>query len=62
VARGRQRNRGFFSSMLRGVSIPREGSKIVTLLFRPRLMCSPLLLLRRSEKVSPANYFAMTEF
>jgi hypothetical protein len=27
--------RGFFSAMVRGVSDPREGSEILTLLFRP---------------------------
>jgi hypothetical protein len=30
----RQSNRGFFSGMIRGVSNPREGSKILTFLFR----------------------------
>jgi hypothetical protein len=35
VAEDRQRNRGFFSGMLRGVSILREGSKILSFLFRP---------------------------
>ena len=44
----RQRNRGFFSGMVRGVSDPREGTKILTFLFRPRLVCSPLLHLRSS--------------
>ena len=34
--RDRQRNRGFFSGMLRGVSILREGSKILSFLFRPQ--------------------------
>jgi hypothetical protein len=32
--------RGFFSGMLRGVSNTREGSKILTFLFRPRLVCT----------------------
>jgi hypothetical protein len=32
VAEGRQRNRGFFSGMLRGVSDPCEGSKILIFL------------------------------
>jgi hypothetical protein len=36
VTRGRQRNRGFFSAMLRGVSHTREGSKNQTFLFRPQ--------------------------
>ncbi len=40
VARDRQRNRGFFSGMLRGVPGPCEGSKILTFHFRPRLMCA----------------------
>jgi hypothetical protein len=34
VAEGRQRNRGFFSDLLRGVSDPREGSEILFFLFR----------------------------
>jgi hypothetical protein len=29
---------GFFNGILRGVSNAREGSKILTLLFRPRLV------------------------
>jgi hypothetical protein len=41
-------NRGFFGVMLRGVSNPREGSKILTFLFRPRLVCSSFLHLRSS--------------
>jgi hypothetical protein len=45
---------GFFSGMLRGVSNPREGSKILTFLYRPRLECS-------SWKVNSMN-FARTEF
>ena len=47
----RQRNRQFFSGMVRGVSIPREGSKVLTFLFRPRLVCSTLLHLRYAWKV-----------
>jgi hypothetical protein len=39
VAEGRQRNRGFFSGMLRGVSNPCEGSKMLTFLYRPPLVC-----------------------
>jgi hypothetical protein len=61
VAEGRQRNRGLFSGMLRGVSSPREGSKILFFLFRPRLVCNSLLHLRSSWKVNSAN-FAITEF
>ena len=37
--RDRQRNRVFFSGMLRGVSNPREGSKILSFLFRSRQVC-----------------------
>ena len=54
--------RGFSSGMVRGVSNPREGPKILTFLFRPRLMCSSLLHLLSSWKVNSANYFAFTEF
>jgi len=36
--------------MLRGVSYPYEGSKILGLLFRPRLVSSSLLHLRSSWK------------
>jgi hypothetical protein len=50
VAEGWQRNRGFFSDLVRRVSIPREGSKILTLLYRPRLVCYSLLHLRSSWK------------
>jgi hypothetical protein len=50
VTRGRQRNRGFFSDLVRGVLNAREGSKIPTFLFRPRPMCSSLLHLRSSWK------------
>ena len=57
----RQRNRGFFSGMVRGMSNPRESSKILTFLFGPRLRCSSLLHLRCSEKMNCAN-FAITEF
>jgi hypothetical protein len=39
----RQRNRRVFSGMIRRVSTPREGSKILTFLFRPRPVCSSLL-------------------
>jgi hypothetical protein len=44
----RQRNRQFFSGMVRGVSDACEGSKILTFLFRPPLVCSSLLDLRGS--------------
>jgi hypothetical protein len=37
--RDRHGNREFFSSMVRGVSNPREGPKILTFLFRPLLVC-----------------------
>jgi hypothetical protein len=46
VAEGRQRNRGFFSDLVRGVSSPREGSKILSFLFRSRVECSSPLHLR----------------
>ena len=62
LGRDRQRNRGFFSGMLRGVSNPREGSKILTFLFGPRLVCSSLLHLLSSWKVNTANYFALCAF
>jgi hypothetical protein len=39
VAEGRQRNRGLFSDLVRGVSRPSEGSKILSFLFRPLLVC-----------------------
>ncbi len=48
LERDRRMNRGFFGVMLRGVSNPREGSKILTFLFRPRLVCSSFLHLRSS--------------
>jgi hypothetical protein len=38
VAEDRQRNRAFFSGMLRGVSDSREGSEVLTFLLRPRLV------------------------
>ena len=53
--------RGYFSGMLRGVSNPREGSKILSVLFRPRLVCSSFLHLRSSWKGNSAK-FAVTEF
>jgi hypothetical protein len=54
--------RGFFSAMLRGVSRPREGPKILSFLFRSRVVCSSLLHLLLSCKVNPANYFALCAF
>ena len=39
MTRGRQRNRGFFSGLFRGVSNPPEGSKILSSLVRPRMVC-----------------------
>jgi len=62
VAEDRQRNRAFFSSMLRGVSNAREGSKILFFLFRSPPVCSSLLHLRCSWKVNAANYFALCAF
>lgn len=37
----RQRNRQFFSGMVRGVSDPREGSKILSFLYRPDWCAEP---------------------
>jgi hypothetical protein len=48
--------RGFLNSMLRGVWNLREGSKILTFLFRSHLVCSSLLHLGRSWKVNTANF------
>ena len=62
MAEDRQRNRGFFSGMLRGVSNPYEGSEILTFLSRRRLVCSSLPHLRISWKVNSANYFALYAF
>jgi hypothetical protein len=39
LGRDRQRNRGFFSGKVRGVSNPREGPKILTFLFRSHPVC-----------------------
>jgi hypothetical protein len=55
LGQDRQRKRGFFSGMLRGVSNSREGSEILTFLFRPRLVSSPHLQSRSSWKVDSAN-------
>ena len=62
MAKGQQRNRGFFSDLVRSVSNPCEGSKILTFPFRPRLVCSSLLHLPSSWMVNSANYFACGEF
>jgi hypothetical protein len=48
VAEGWQRNWGLLSGMVRVVSNLREGSKILTFLYRPRVVCSSLLHLRCS--------------
>jgi hypothetical protein len=61
VAWDRQRNRGYFSGMLRGVSDAREGLKILTFLFRSRLVYSSLQHLLSSWKVHCSN-FALTAF
>jgi hypothetical protein len=58
LGRDRQRNRGFFSDMVRGVSEPREGSKILTFLSRPRQVCSSLLHLRSVWKVNSPKFAA----
>jgi hypothetical protein len=58
LGRDRQRNRGFFSDMVRGVSEPREGSKILTFLSRPRQVCSSLLHLRSAWKVHSPKFAA----
>ena len=47
--------------MVRGVSHPCQGSKILSFLFRPRLVCNSLLHLRSAWKVNCAN-FRFTEF
>jgi hypothetical protein len=39
LGRDRQRNGGLFSGIIRDVSNPREGSNILTFLFRSRLVC-----------------------
>jgi hypothetical protein len=51
MGRDRQRNRRFFSGMLRGVSNACEGSKILLFLYRPRPVCYSLLHLRSSGKL-----------
>jgi hypothetical protein len=61
LGRDRQRNRQFFSGMVRVVSNPREDSNILSFPFRSRLVCSSLLHILSSWKVYSAN-FAFTEF
>jgi hypothetical protein len=61
LGRDRHGNRGLLSGMLRGVSDPCEGSKILCFLFRPPLVCSSLLHLRSAWKILSAN-FGFTEF
>lgn len=39
MAKGQERKKRFCNGMVRGVSNPREGSKMLTLLFRPQLVC-----------------------
>jgi hypothetical protein len=56
------RETGDTSAAWSGVSNACGGSKILTFLFRSRLVCYSLLHLRGSWKVNCANYFAMTEF
>jgi hypothetical protein len=56
VTRGRQRSRGFFSDLVRGVSNAFGGSEVLTFLFRSRLVCSSLLHLLSSWKVNTANF------
>jgi len=48
--------RGFFSGILRGVSNPREGSKILFFLFGSPLACSLFLLLRSSWTLYPRKF------
>jgi hypothetical protein len=64
VARDRQRNRQFFGALVRGVSNSREGSKILTFLFRsPPGVQSSLLHLRSTWKVNSAKLdFRFTAF
>jgi hypothetical protein len=55
--------REFFSGLARGMSSPPEGSKILTFLSRPRVVCSSLLHLLSSWKVnSPQSNFHSTAF
>jgi hypothetical protein len=56
LGRDRQRNRAFFSAMVRGVSDACEGTKILSFLFRLRLVCSSLLRLLSLWKVNCANF------
>ena len=56
MAQGRQRKKGFFSGMFRGVSNAQEGSKVLFFLYGPRLMCNSLLHLRSSWKVDSQKF------
>ena len=49
LGRDGQRNRGFFSGLFRGVSNPREGSKILAFVFQPRLIAANFALCVFSE-------------
>jgi hypothetical protein len=62
LGRDRQRNRGLLIGMVRGMSDPREGSKILSFLFRSPLVCSLLLHLRSSCKVNCANFAARVQY
>src|SRR5215207_9126134 len=63
LGRDRQRSRGFFSGMVRGVSNPRGGSKMLSFLYQPRLVCSSPLHLRSAWTVNSAKLdFRFTEF
>jgi hypothetical protein len=57
LGRDWHRNRGFCSALVRGVSHPCEGSKILSFLFRPRLVCNSLLpkLVERESCEHPLN-------
>jgi hypothetical protein len=58
----RQRYRGFFSAILRGVSNLRESSKILGFLFRSSLVCCSLPHLRNSWKGDSSNLACMEFF
>ena len=51
--------RGFFSGIVRGMSNAHEGSKILTFLFRPRLVCisstSPKLVEEKFSELAPSG-------
>jgi hypothetical protein len=66
LVRDRQRNRRFFSGMLRGVSTFREGSKILTFPCRPRLVCISYIseawgrcILRTTSPCAPSPKFCI---